>query len=60
MYIFYLYPRELDRAPLGMGSMLNRLPLLLAADDGGLVTVRLDKGLEPRSIDLSSSGDPTS
>lgn len=52
--VFYLYPIELDRAPRGTGSMLSRLPLLLAADDGGRVTVRLDRGLDPISVDLSS------
>lgn len=53
----YLNPRELDRPALGTGSMLSRLPLLLAVDEGGLVTVRLESGLDPMSVDLSSSGD---
>lgn len=58
--IRYLRPMELDRVPRGTGSMLNRLPLLLAADEGGLVIVRLDKGLDPMSVVLSSSGDSRS
>lgn len=54
---FYLNPIELDRPPLGTGSMLSRLPLLLAADEGGLVTVRRESGLDPISVVLSSSKD---
>jgi len=47
---------ELDRMPLGTGSMLTLFPRL-PTDDGGLVIVRLDSGLDPSSVDLSSTGD---
>lgn len=47
---------ELDRRPLGTGSMLILFPRLLT-EDGGLVIVRFDSGLDPSSVDLSSSGD---
>lgn len=47
---------ELDLMPLGTGSMLILFPRL-PTEDGGLVIVRLDNGLDPSSVDLSSSGD---
>ena len=46
---------ELDLVPRGTGSMLILFPLL-PIDEDGLVTVRLESGLEPNSVDLSSSG----
>ena len=47
---------ELDLMPRGTGNMLTRFPRL-PTEDGGLVIVRLDNGLDPSSVDLSSSGD---
>lgn len=58
--VHYLRLKELDRVPRGTGSMLTRLPLALDADEGGLVMVFRERGLEASSVDLSSSGESAS